>query len=134
MPVGPLALTFISTRAMVTILLVIAPVAILAASLLTVLASFAKSYREAQSSMSLVVLIPLIPSIIFMSNPIKPEAWMMSVPLFSQNLLIGEIVRDESVSLAWYAWSVSSTLAIGLALAVVAATLYNKPRLIFSGA
>ena len=135
MPVGTFGIDLsISTRAMVTILLVIAPVAILAASLLTVLASFAKSYREAQSSMSLVVLIPLIPSIIFMSNPIKPEAWMMSVPLFSQNLLIGEIVRDEKVSLAWYAWSISSTLAIGLALAVVAATLYNKPRLIFSGA
>lgn len=135
MPVGTFGIDLsISTRAMVTILLVIAPVAILAASLLTLLASFAKSYREAQSSMSLVVLIPLIPSIIFMSNPIKPEAWMMSVPLFSQNLLIGEIVRDESVSLAWYALSVSSTLAIGLALAVVAATIYNKPRLIFTGA
>jgi hypothetical protein len=29
--------------------------------------------------------------------------------------------------------SVSSTLVIGIALAVLAATLYNRPRLIFSG-
>lgn len=134
MPVGTFGVDLsIDTGSMVLILLVIAPVAILAASLLTLLASFAKSYREAQSSMGLVVLIPLIPSIIFMSNPIKPDTWMMSIPLFSQNLLIGEIIRDEAVPLAWYVLSVSSTLLIGLVLAFIAANLYNKPRLIFSG-
>ena len=134
MPVGTFGIDLsIDTGAMVRILLVIAPVTVLAASLLTLLAAFAKSYREAQSSMGLVVLIPLIPSIIFMSNPIKPEAWMMSIPLFSQNLLIGEIIRDETVSAAWYALSISSTLVIGLILAVITANLYNKPRLVFSG-
>ena len=134
MPIGKFGIDLsISVQAMLKILIVIAPVAILAASLLTLLASFAKSYREAQSYMSLVVMIPLIPSIIFMANPIRPETWMMSIPLFSQNLLIGEIVRGDSVAWSWFTLSISSTLIIGLALAVVAATLYNKPRLIFSG-
>jgi sodium transport system permease protein len=134
MPVGTFGIDLsITTRSMVLILLVIAPVAILAASLLTLLAAFAKSYREAQSYMGLVVIIPLIPSIIFMSNPIRPETWMMSIPLFSQNLLIGEIIRGDAVTLAWYALSICSTLVIGLALAVITANLYNKPRLIFSG-
>ena len=67
------------------------------------------------------------------SNPIKAEGWMMGIPLFSQNLLIGEIIREEAVTLSWYAASVASTLVIGLALAALAATLYNRPRLIFSG-
>lgn len=134
MPIGAFGVDLsITTHAMLLILVVIAPVAILAASLLTMLASFAKSYREAQSYMGLVVMIPLIPSIIFMANPIKPETWMMAVPLFSQNLLIGEIVRGEAVDLLWFVLSVGSTLVIGLVLAAIAATLYNKPRLIFSG-
>jgi sodium transport system permease protein len=107
-------------------------VAILAAALLTLLAAFAKSYREAQSYMGLVILIPMIPSLIFMANPIRAEAWMMNVPLFSQNILIGEIIREEVVALPWYAMSFASTLVIGLVLAVLAANLYNRPRLIFS--
>jgi hypothetical protein len=37
------------------------------------------------------------------------------------------------VALSWYAMSIASTLVIGLALAVLAANLYNRPRLIFSG-
>ncbi len=134
MPVGAFGIDLtLSVISLIQILLIIAPVAILASSLLTLLASFAKTYREAQSYMSLVVIIPLIPSIIFMANPIKPELSMMAVPLFSQNLLIGEIIRGDAIPLVWYALSIGSTLIIGLVLAAIAATLYNKPRLIFSG-
>ncbi|NCF63028.1 MAG: ABC transporter permease subunit [Gammaproteobacteria bacterium] len=134
MPVGAFGMDLtLGLETLLKILLVISPVAILAAALLTLLASFAKSYREAQSYMGLVILIPMIPSLIFMANPIKAEGWMMSIPLFSQNILIGEIIRDESVAISWYAMSIASTLVLGLALAVMAATLYNRPRLIFSG-
>jgi sodium transport system permease protein len=132
MPVGAFGMDL--TLGLVTllkILLVVSPVAILAAALLTLLASFAKSYREAQSYMGLVILIPMIPSLIFMANPVKAESWMMNVPLFSQNMLIGEFIRDQSVPLAWYAMSIASTLVIGLALAVIAASIYNRPKLIF---
>jgi sodium transport system permease protein len=134
MPVGAFGMDLtLGLHTLLKILLVISPVAILAAALLTLLASFAKSYREAQSYMGLVILIPMIPSLIFMANPIKAEFSMMAIPLFSQNLLIGEIIREEAVPLGWYALSIVSTLVIGLILAVVAATLYNRPKLIFSG-
>jgi sodium transport system permease protein len=134
MPVGAFGMDLtLGVATLAKILFVISPVAILAAALLTLLAAFAKSYREAQSYMGLVILIPMIPSLIFMANPIKAESWMMNLPLFSQNILIGEIIREESVALSWYAMSIASTLVIGLALAVLAANLYNRPRLIFSG-
>jgi sodium transport system permease protein len=133
MPVGAFGMDLtLGLETLLKILFVISPVAILAAALLTLLASFAKSYREAQSYMGLVILIPMIPSLIFMANPIKAELWMMNIPLFSQNLLIGELIREEFVPLEWYALSIAGTLVIGLALAVVAATLYNRPKLIFS--
>jgi sodium transport system permease protein len=111
MPVGAFGMDLtLGLTTLLKILLVISPVAILAAALLTLLASFAKSYREAQSYMGVVILIPMIPSLIFMANPIRAEAWMMSVPLFSQNILIGEIIRGEAVALSWYTMSIASTL------------------------
>jgi sodium transport system permease protein len=135
MPVGAFGMDLtLGLETLMKILVVVSPVAILAAALLTLLASFAKSYREAQSYMGLVILIPMIPSLIFMANPVRAESWMMAVPLFSQNMLIGEFIRDQQVPLAWYVLSITSTMAIGLALAVVAANLYNKPKLIFGSA
>jgi len=134
MPTGSLGIDLnISTVTGAKILAVIGPVALLAAALLTLLATYAKSFREAQSYMGLVIMIPMIPSILFMANPIKPEAWMMWIPMFSQNLLISEFVRGEAVPAAWLLISGGGTLLIGLALAAFAATLFNKPRVVFGG-
>ncbi len=134
MPTGAMEIDLTLTgKTVVLILLTVGPVAVLAAALLTLLATFAKSFREAQSYMGLVVMIPMIPSILFMANPVKPEAWMMLIPMFSQNLLISEFVRDESVPASWLAMSSGSTLLIGLLLAAFAATLFNRPRVVFGG-
>lgn len=116
---------------MAIVLLVVAPVSILAAALLTILASFANSFREAQSYMGLVVFIPLIPSLWLMIDPVKADTWMMTVPLLSQNVLVYELIRGEAVSSAWIGLSILTTTGLGLLLAVVAASLYNRPRIIF---
>lgn len=133
MPMGALGVDLnLSARVIGGILLVTAPIVVLAAALLTSLAALAKSLREAQSYMGLVVIIPMIPSIMFMINPVSPKTWMMAIPMFSQNLLIGEFVRGESVEPLWMLMSMGSTLLIGLILAAVAATLFNRPRIVFS--
>ena len=133
LPTGALGVDLnLSAKAVGGILLAVGPVVVLAAAMLTTLAALAKSLREAQSYMGLVFMIPMIPSLIFMVNPMKPETWMMAIPMFSQNLLIGEFVRGESVSLLWLLMSMGSTLVIGLSFAAVAATLFNRPRIVFS--
>ena len=117
---------------MVGVLLVVAPVALMAAALLTVLATYAKSFREAQSYMGLVILIPMVPTLMFMSDPVKPEASMMPIPLFSQNLLIGELVRGEAVPVQWLLYSAAGTLIFAVALIAFATTLFNRPQVMFS--
>jgi len=110
----------------------VAPVALLAAALLIILASFAKSYREAQSYMGLVILIPMIPSFWILVDPTRTETWMTLVPLLSQNVLILELVRGEPLNAMWLVLSIGSTLLVALVLAVIAGTLYNRPKLIFT--
>ncbi len=112
--------------------LMTAPAALLAAALLTILASFAKSYREAQSYMGMVVLVPMLPSLYILINPTKAEQWMTLVPLLSQNVLILELVRGEPINAMWVALCVGSTTLAALALATIAGTLYSRPKLIFT--
>lgn len=112
--------------------LLVAPAALLAAALLTILASFAKSFREAQSYMGMVVLIPMIPSFWILIDPTRAETWMTLVPLLSQNVLILELVRGEPVNWVWFGFSIGTTAAVAGILATVAGTLYNRPKLIFT--
>ncbi len=112
--------------------LLTAPVALIAAALLTTLAAFAKSFREAQSYMGLVVLIPMLPTLWMFINPVKPQLWIMTVPLLSQSLLINETISGHSVPLNWKLLSVVCSLLFGTVLASLAASLYQRPKLIFS--
>ncbi|AKS43333.1 ABC transporter permease [Wenzhouxiangella marina] len=112
----------------------VAPAALLAASLLTILAAFAKSFREAQSYMGMVIIIPMIPSMWILIDPTRTETWMTLVPLLSQNVLILDLVRGEPVNTLWFALSIGSTGLLALILAGIAGTLYNRPRFIFTSA
>ncbi len=109
-----------------------APVALVAAALLTTLAAFAKSFREAQSYMGMVILIPMLPSLWLFINPVKAETWMMWIPLLSQNVLVNQLIRGESVQPIWEVISIGSTLLLGAVLAITAARLYQRPKLIFA--
>ena len=112
--------------------LLCAPAALLAAALLTILAAFAKSFREAQSYMGLVILVPMIPSFWILIDPTRTETWMTMVPLLSQNVLILDLVRGEAMNLAWVGLSLATTGLAALLLAAIAGTLYNRPNLIFT--
>ena len=109
----------------------VAPAALLAAAMLTILAAFAKSFREAQSYMGLVILVPMIPSFWILIDPTRTETWMTLVPLLSQNVLILELVRGEPVNLTWFALSMGTTGVAALILAAVAGTLYKPAEVDF---
>lgn len=112
--------------------LVVAPAALMAAALLTILASFAKSFREAQSYMGLIIIVPMVPSLWMLINPAKAEYWMNWVPLLNQNILILQMVRGEAIPASWYGATIASTMILALILAAIAGGLYNRPKLIFT--
>jgi sodium transport system permease protein len=108
-----------------------APLALVAAALQTLTAARAKTFREAQSYLQLMMFIPLVPSLMQMINPAKPPEWMYRVPIFNQSLLIGELSRGEMPSLMHLALSWGSTLLLALVLGYAAVVAYRQERVAF---
>lgn len=114
-------------------LLVMLPLVLLAACLQTLIAAFAKSYREAQTYLSLLMLIPMLPSAMLAVLPLKAQTWMFSVPLLSQHLIVTRLVRAEVVTTQQLLLCLVSGLAIAAVAAVVTARVYRSERLAISG-
>ena len=112
--------------------LVVAPLGLIGAGLLTSVSAFAKGFREAQTYNTLLIILPAIPSMLMALNPVKPSDWMYAVPLLSHQLLIEQTVRGESVVPWQAATSIGCTLAIGIVIALVAARLYHREHLAIS--
>ncbi len=118
--------------AIARILLVLTPIVLIGTCLLTVIAAGAKSVKEAQSYMSVLMLLPLVPTIILLVNPVKNQLWMLTVPFLAQNQMILKLVRSESITMAEWAAYLAAGFAAGLVLWWLAARRYLDERLAIS--
>jgi sodium transport system permease protein len=133
MPTGSLGLSIrLDAVTAALALMTIAPLALLAASSETLLAAFSKSFREAQTWLSMLMIVPALPSLVMAVNPVKPVAWMYAAPLLSQHVIISQLVRGESVEPWQFAISIVCTLALGLVLAFITVRIYHRERLAIS--
>ena len=112
------------------VFLAVAPFALVAASILTVVASFTRTYKEAQSWLGLVLIVPTVPIAIASVLDIAPRASLMLVPSLSQHLLIQGLIRGEPLPVAWALLATVSCLALGLALAWLAGRLYRREAIL----
>jgi sodium transport system permease protein len=112
------------------VFLTVLPFALVGAALLTVVASFTKSYKEAQSWLGVAMLVPTVPIAIAGVLSIQPSAPLMLVPSLSQHLVIQGLMRGEPVPTGWMLLSVASTLALGLALSWLAGRLYRREAIL----
>jgi len=112
------------------ILLVLAPFAPLGAALMTLVASFTRSYREAQTYLTLVLLVPTLPLLIATVLNVQPRLALMWIPSLSQHLLITELLKAQPIDAAAYAVSAGASLLLGAAIALVAIRLYERESLL----
>ncbi len=127
---GDTGITF-SLLSIPVLLLFLSPLAFFFAALMSFVGAFARTVKEAQTYLGLLVLAALTPSMIQMVLQSKVQNLELLLPIWSHNYLINEVLRGEPLSLAqWTLPSAGALLAGGL-LAALAGRLYRKPDFIF---
>ena len=106
--------------------LIMLPFLLLGASLMTAVASFTKSYKEAQTYLTVVLLIPTLPILFAGLYAVKPSVTLMMVPSLSQHLLMTDLIKNEPISLWFVLTSAISTFVLGLACTWLTTRLYRR--------
>lgn len=105
---------------------ILAPFAPLGAALMTLVASFTKSYKEAQTYLTLVLLVPTLPLVFATMLGVEPAAALMWIPSLSQHLLVTALIKQQAVPFAFYLESTATSLAFGGLLGWAATRLYER--------
>lgn len=113
-----------------TALAIFLPFILVGAALMTLVASFTKSYREAQTWLSVVLIAPTMPILIVSILTLRPRTEFMFIPSLSQHLLLVDMVKNEPINGLHVAISVISTLVIGIILTWACARLYRREGLL----
>ncbi|MFZ5656486.1 MAG: ABC transporter permease [Pseudomonadota bacterium] len=123
----------VSTLAIAKMLFVLLPMVLIGTSLLTFLAASAKSMKEAQSHMTWLMLLPVIPAIMLMVNPVKSQPWQFAVPFLAQNQLLMKIVRAEWIGAQTWAIYLAASFGLAALLWFAAVRRYHQERLAIAG-
>jgi sodium transport system permease protein len=109
---------------------VLLPIAPLGAALMTIVASFTKTYREAQGYLGLLLQVPTLPVMFASMLNVEPRLGLMWIPSLSQHLLVTTLIKAQPLDPLLVALSVSSSLAIGMMLAWIAIRLYQREAIL----
>jgi sodium transport system permease protein len=129
-PMGELDASLrLTPAALAQLFVIIVPIVLLGATVLTALAAFARSYREAQSYLPLLIFLPMVPTLVLMVAPVKTQVWMLAVPFLGQNQLILRVLRAESISVLDWCVSLGAASVLALVAWLIAARLYYREQL-----
>lgn len=120
----------LSPQAVLAMVLFTAPLSLAGAGLMTIVASFTRSFREAQTYLSFVLLVPTLPLALVNILDLKPTVLTMATPSLSQHFLMTRVLRGEWPQAWEIALSAGVTLALGLLLAWIAGRLYEREEIL----
>jgi len=111
---------------------VMLPLVFLIATLQTLAAAFAKSFREAQTYLSLLMFVPAVPTMLLSLFPVKTETWMYAVPLMGQQITITRLMRGDAVTAEQLGLCFVCTTTAALLVYAMTAAIYRGERLAIS--
>lgn len=114
-----------------TLLLLLIPLCFLAAALQLFFAFQAKSFKEAQSTVAMLIMIPSMVPVAMMLIDNKP-AWVEWVPISGQSLIMEDLFKGLPVDWAALLVSTGATIALLVALVLALAVRLKSEKVIQS--
>lgn len=106
------------------------PLILFAPALQMLVSLFARSFKEAQTYLSLLIFLPVIPGFLFSFQRLDPEPWMTAVPLLAEQVLIGDLLRGEAIGPVTQLTAAGATLLAAAACLAVTAWMLRHERIV----
>jgi sodium transport system permease protein len=102
----------------------------LGAALMVLVASFTRSYREAQTYLTGVLLVPTLPIAFASIYSLKTRSSLMLIPSLSQHLLMTSVLKDEPIAALDVLVSAGSALGLAALLILLTAGIWRRETLL----
>jgi sodium transport system permease protein len=107
------------------------PLCALATSLQSYLSTFARSFKEAQSYMGFLIMVPMLPGMATIMYPIASQWWMFPIPILGQHVLLVDTLGGKNPNALMFVMAAASALLIAVVLVRLTTALLRRERIIF---
>lgn len=121
----------VDALALVNIFLVLLPAAMLATALQLMISIYARSFKDAQTYMGLMVFIPMVPLIYTLTNPSSYADWFMWVPVLSHQIMVKQLLLGEALNHIHLMQMTLVTSLFALLMLGFTAKQLRKPKIVY---
>jgi len=107
------------------------PLTLAASAVQMWVSTYARSFKEAQTYLSLLMVVPMLPGMVLALSPLQPKLWMFAVPVLGQELLAGEVMRGEPLGALPFLIAGASSVGLALLALTVTTRLLTQERIVF---
>jgi sodium transport system permease protein len=108
------------------------PLCPLTAAVQTYIGTYARSFKEAQSYMGVLISVMMLPALLSSLYPIADRVWMYPVPVIGQYLLLTAFLGGRAPGVLPFALSAVSALALAVVFVQITTRLFRNERIIFA--
>ncbi len=105
---------------------------LMSTGLQTYLATFARSFKEAQSYMGILIMLPMIPGMLTTVYPITSQPWMYPIPLLGQHVLATDVLGGKPTPFWAFLSPAAPPCSSPIALVHLTTLLLQREKIIFS--
>jgi sodium transport system permease protein len=113
------------------ILAAVLPMCLFITALQACIATLARSFKEAQSYMGLLIVVPMIPGIMAALYPIGNQVWMYGVPVLGTQVLLTNVLGGRPPAVGAFITSGLISALVAILLVRITTQLFRSERIIF---
>jgi sodium transport system permease protein len=121
----------VSDGALMSLLALVLPLALFLSAVVMFASTFARSFKEAQGYIGVLVLLPMLPGIIATLYPFSHRPWLAPIPIIGQYALAADVLGGKPPGVGFYVLAGVSVLACALVLLAATSRMLKREAIIF---
>jgi sodium transport system permease protein len=121
----------VSDGDLLSLLALVLPLAVFLSAVVAFASIFARSFKEAQGYIGMIILLPMLPGLLSTLYPMSNRPWLAPIPVFGQYALAADILGGKTPAVAYYVLAGLSVLACAAVLITFSARMLKREAIIF---
>jgi len=121
----------VSDAELMSLLALILPLALFLSAIVMFASTFARSFKEAQSYLGMLMLLPMLPGLVSTMYPLAGRPWMAPIPVLGQYALAADVLGGKPPGVAFYLLAGMSVVACAIGLVTLTARMLKREAIVF---
>ena len=121
----------VSDPELMTLLALVLPLALFLSAIVMFASTFARSFKEAQSYLGMLMLLPMLPGLVSTMYPLSGRQWLAPVPVLGQYALAADVLGGKPPGVLLYVVAGVSVIGCAALLVWLTARMLKHEAIVF---